>query len=83
MKVRFLGSEPGLYDIQVFVDTTNIIDGFSGPQNLDVNSYIDSISPSTGSVYGGTKITIIGGPFSDNGLENNVPINEPGASGDT
>lgn len=41
---------------------------------LDVNSYITSISPLKGSVYGGTIITITGGPFSNNGLENNVKV---------
>ena len=41
-----------------------------------VNTFIKSISPTTCSVYGGCEVTITGGPFSDNGLENNVKIGD-------
>jgi hypothetical protein len=45
---------------------------------LDVNAYVTSISPSTGSIYGGTLLTIAGGVFGDSKYDNPVQLSFDG-----
>ena len=73
--LRFLGGDPGDYK---FVLTHNVLGLINtvGLPLIDVNTYIDSITPASGSPNGGTIVTIEGGPFSFNGLENNVKIGD-------
>jgi hypothetical protein len=72
-RVRFLGAYAGKYDITIRHITLGYLDTTALPQ-VDANSYITTFDPKTGSTAGGTQITITGGPFSNNGLENNVMI---------
>ena len=73
--MRFLGGDPGEYRFELTHDLLGVIDT-TGLPLLMVNTYIDSITPNTGSPYGGTVVVIEGGPFSLNGLENNVKIGD-------
>lgn len=73
LKLRFLGAYSGKYQVKITHSDLGHIDTSFVPI-VDVNGYMKSISPLTGSPYGGTILTITGGPFSFNGLENNVKI---------
>jgi hypothetical protein len=72
LTIKFPGAESGLYYLQVSsvqhgrLDTDALV--------LDVHGTVTSISPLTGSVYGGTLVTIEGENFSDNPLDNPVKI---------
>jgi len=48
---------------------------FSSPCNLAVESTVTGISPVSGSLYGGTLVTITGTNFSPNKLENQISFN--------
>jgi hypothetical protein len=55
---KFGGAESGSYQISI----RHTIDGLIDTEGLilDVNSYMTSYSPMTGSIYGGTLLTING-----------------------
>ena len=53
---KFQGAESGQFKINLRHATYGLID--SSALELDVNSYVTSYSPTTGSIYGGTLITI-------------------------
>lgn len=72
-RLRFLGAYAGTYRVAIRHITLGYIDTSALPL-VDANSYIRTITPQSGSAYGGTQITITGGPFSNNGLENNVKV---------
>jgi hypothetical protein len=48
---------------------------------LDVNTYVTSITPLTGSIYGGTLLTITGGIFGDLKTDNPVQLSFNGGAG--
>ena len=72
-RARFLGAHAGTFTVTIKDVALGYLDTSALPL-VDANSYITSITPQEGSVYGGTEITITGGPFSNNGLENNVKV---------
>jgi hypothetical protein len=76
MEVMFGGSFTGTFQMQIrhteygLIDTTDMF--------LDVSSTVTSISPSTGSIHGGTLITITGTNFGTVPTDNPVQISESG-----
>lgn len=66
---KFGGAESGSFLISVRHTDYGLI---KSDLILDVNSYVTSISPSTGSMYGGTLITIQGTNFGDVYTDNPV-----------
>ena len=77
ISIRFLGAHSGKFKAHISHKELGTFDTSSLPL-LDVNGYINNITPISGSPYGGTEITITGVPFSDHPeygvLENNVKI---------
>jgi hypothetical protein len=67
---KFQGAESGSYKINLRHATYGLID--TTGLTLDVNSYVTSFSPSTGSIYGGTLITIQGSNFGTEITDNPV-----------
>jgi hypothetical protein len=74
LKIKFPGAYSGLYTMQVSSRQHGRID--SDQLFLDVYGRVTSITPSTGSKYGGALITIYGENFSDDPLDNPVMIGE-------
>ena len=72
VKVKFGGANSGLYYIQLSstqygrITKTNLL--------LTVGSSITSITPTMGSMYGGTLVTITGVNFSTEPLDNPVKV---------
>lgn len=72
----FGGAESGQFQMSIrhvsygLVDTLDMI--------LDVSSYVDSYSPMTGSIYGGTLLTIQGRNFGTTATDNPVRISPGG-----
>jgi len=73
---KFGGAESGEYKIWIRHSATGLIeaDGLI----LDVNAYMTSYSPMTGSIYGGTLLTINGENFGDVYTDNPVQISTNG-----
>jgi hypothetical protein len=76
---KFGGAESGEYKVWIKHALTGLIE--SDGLTLDVNTYMTSFSPMTGSIYGGTLLTINGGPFGDVSTDN--PVSIISKSGDT
>jgi len=72
--VKFPGARSGNYTIIVKSNDHGIID--TDAFNLTVTGLITGFSPSSGSIYGGTIITITGENFSDNILDNPVKVGD-------
>jgi hypothetical protein len=72
IKVKFPGAKSGSYWIQLSATQHGRID--SDLLQLSVHGTVTSVSPLTGSKYGGTLITITGENFSDDALDNPVMI---------
>ena len=72
IKIKFPGAESGLYNIFLNGRGVGRIDQI--PLELTVTSEINGISPMTGSVSGGTLVTIDGINFSDDLLDNPVMV---------
>jgi len=70
--VRFGGAYSGIYDIEVYSDTYGQIltDGIT----FEAVGTVTDIYPTSGSIYGGTLITITGYHFSDEASDNPVSI---------
>jgi hypothetical protein len=63
INVKFPGAVSGSYALSVSSNAYGRL--FSDLLTLDVHSIVTSVSPTSGSIYGGTLITIIGENFSD------------------
>lgn len=55
-----LGGDAGTYELFVYIEGI----GNSNPKTFELKFEIDSITPSSGSIKGGTEITISGSGFS-------------------
>jgi hypothetical protein len=75
---KFGGAESGVFSISIRHATYGLI---KSDLTLDVNSYVTSISPNTGSIYGGTLITIQGTNFGDVYTDNPVQLSFDGGLG--
>ena len=64
------GGRSKIYDLMVVVDDI----GFSNVLPFSYKITLDSISPSVGSLFGGTLLTLTGTNFSDIVIDNNVFI---------
>jgi hypothetical protein len=73
---KFGGAESGTFRILIRHSATGIIE--SDGLMLDVNAYVDSYSPTSGSIYGGTLLTIDGRNFGDVYTDNPVQISTNG-----
>jgi len=73
---KFGGAESGTFRILIRHSATGIIE--SDGLMLDVNTYVDSYSPTSGSIYGGTLLTIDGRNFGDVYTDNPVQISTNG-----
>lgn len=72
IKVKFPGAESGLYLIKLSsVQHGNIQ---SDLLTLSVHGTVTGVSPQSGSIYGGTLVTITGENFSNDPLDNPVKI---------
>lgn len=74
VKIKFPGAVSGDYFIQLSSVQSGYID--SDLLNLSVHGTVTSVSPLTGSKYGGALITITGENFSDDGYDNPVKIGD-------
>ena len=76
---RFGGAYSDQYSVHIRHDTYGLVD--MDAHTLTVGSTVSSISPSVGSVYGGTLLTINGNNFGTQATDNPVTINYNGALG--
>lgn len=72
LQIKFPGADSGNYNIFLVGEGVGRID--KEPLALTVTSQVTSITPLTGSVLGGTMITIEGINFSDDALDNPVTV---------
>lgn len=72
LQIKFPGADSGNYNIFLVGEGVGRID--KEPLALTVTSQVTSISPLTGSVLGGTMVTIQGINFSDDALDNPVTV---------
>jgi 4-aminobutyrate aminotransferase-like enzyme len=72
VKVKFSGAVSNSYYIQLASTQNGRLD--CDALQLAVHGSITSVSPLTGSAYGGALVTITGENFSDNPLDNPVKI---------
>jgi len=72
--VKFNGAFSGDYHIQLYSATYGMI--ATDELALSVHSTITSVSPLSGSIYGGALVTITGENFSDEPLDNPVMIGD-------
>lgn len=72
--IKFPGAVSGSYYIQLTSAQHGRLD--SDSLQLDVHGTVHSVSPLTGSKYGGALITITGENFSDEAQDNPVMIGE-------
>jgi len=73
---KFGGAWSGQYKVWIRHALTGLIE--SDGLTLDVNTYMTSYSPTTGSIYGGTLLTINGLNFGDEITDNPVQISTNG-----
>jgi hypothetical protein len=76
---KFGGAESSTFDIKIRHSEIGMIK--SDALSLDVNTYVTSVSPNTGSIYGGTLLTIGGGVFGDLITDNPVQLSFNGGLG--
>lgn len=74
LTIKFPGAVSGTYQLQLSSTQHGRID--SDLLILGVHGTVSSVSPLTGSKYGGALVTITGENFSDNALDNPVKIGE-------
>lgn len=72
--VKFPGARSGNYTVFVKSVDHGFID--TDAYNITVIGQVTNISPTYGSIYGGTIITITGENFSDNILDNPVKVGD-------
>jgi hypothetical protein len=77
----FGGAYSGTYSVQIRHDHFGLID--TAGLRFTVGSEVTTFSPQTGSIYGGTLITIQGTNWSNDKLDNPVSISFNGALGAT
>jgi hypothetical protein len=75
--VKFGGAYSDQYSIEIRHKAYGLID--MDAHTLNIGSSVSAISPSVGSVYGGTLITIDGNNFGKEKTDNPVTINYNGA----
>jgi len=73
IQCSFLGVQSGVYDVQV--QTSKGYSSYS-PSQLTAVIKVDGVSPASGSLQGGTLITISGGTFSDTVSQTQVLIGD-------
>jgi hypothetical protein len=73
---RFGGAESSTFSMSIRHAAYGIVN--AADLILDVNSYVTGISPTTGSIYGGTLLTITGGVFGDVYTDNPVQLSFSG-----
>jgi len=73
---KFGGAESGTFRVWIRHSATGLIE--SNGLLLDVNTYVTSFSPTSGSIYGGTLLTIDGSNFGDVYTDNPVQISRNG-----
>lgn len=76
---KFGGAESGTFKLWIRHSATGLIE--SDGLTLDVNTYVTSYSPTVGSIYGGTLLTIDGLNFGDEYTDNPVQISTNGGVG--
>lgn len=79
--VKFGGAYSGNYSMQIHHKTYGLLDASN--INFEVGSNVTAISTNTGSIHGGTLITITGTNFGDEITDNPVQISYNGALGST
>ena len=60
--VKYGGAYSGTYDVIIKSQTNGYL--YTGDFQLKVVFELTDFEPKTGSIYGGTKLTVYGGPFS-------------------
>jgi hypothetical protein len=70
--IKFPGADSGSYYVQLSSSSIGRID--KTPLALEVYGKITGFSPASGSLLGGTLVTIDGENFSDNPLDNPVKV---------
>jgi hypothetical protein len=78
LTAKFGGAESGLFNIVIRHADYGLI---KSELTLDVNAYVTGVSPSTGSIYGGTLLTITGTNFGDVYTDNPVQLSLGGGIG--
>jgi hypothetical protein len=76
---KFGGAESGTFRVWIRHSATGLIE--SNGLTLDVNTYVTSYSPMSGSIYGGALLTIEGSNFGDVYTDNPVQISKSGGVG--
>lgn len=76
---NFAGAFSGMYQISIRHSTYGLLD--TEGMFLDVSSKVLSVSPSTGSIYGGTLVTITGTNYGSAITDNPVEISTNGGIG--
>jgi hypothetical protein len=76
---KFGGAESSDFVISVRHSAYGLIKSYD--QILNVGAYVTSVSPLTGSIYGGTLLTITGSNFGDTYTDNPVQISLTGGIG--
>lgn len=79
VEVMFGGAWSGIYSISVRHKTYGLLE--TGSLQLAVGSNVTNVSPQTGSIYGGTVLTITGNNFGKVATDNPVSISTLGAVG--
>ena len=74
IRIKFPGAESGNYYVQIESASIGRID--KTPLSLEVIGKITGISPTYGSIHGGTLVTIDGVNFSDDPLDNPVKVGD-------
>ena len=74
LRIKFPGADSGNYNIFLVGEGVGRID--KEPLALTVTSQVTGISPLTGSVHGGTLVTIQGINFSDDPYDNPVKVGD-------
>ena len=70
--VKYGGAYSGIYDIIIKSEANGYL--YTGDIQLNVVFEITNIEPLTGSIYGGTKLTVTGGPFTTDLKETFVKV---------
>jgi len=79
--VMFGGAESGVFSITIRHKDFGLVD--TSGMTLNVGSTVTAVSPMTGSIYGGTVITITGTNFGTQKTDNPVQISYNGGVGST
>lgn len=72
LTIKFGGALSGLYNVEIVHKQWGLLD--TEALTLTVESYVSSITPLTGSIYGGTLLTITGKNFGTVATDNPVEL---------